>query len=250
MTDSEATTGEDRQPSRNMPRGMLERGPQPIAPYRHTAILVALFLLLTVGGGIFQGRGNAGQSAQHLEVIPLYLSLLVLEWGLVLFIWRGALRGDAAKLRDLIGGRWSRPLDVLRDGALALGAWLVWVGVQVGWDRWLSPGHARSIENLLPRGFVEVGLWIALSISAGFCEELVFRGYLQRQFAALTRSNVIGLLLQAALFGVSHGYQGVAATAKIALFGFVYGSLALWRRSLRPGMIAHAWSDIWAGWLG
>ena len=96
---------------------------------------------------------------------------------------------------------------------------------------------------------MEISLWIALSISAGFCEELVFRGYLQRQFAALTGSNVIGLLLQAALFGVSHGYQGVAATVTIALFGVVYGSLALWRRSLRPGMIAHAWSDIWAGWL-
>ena len=151
---------------------------------------------------------------------------------------------------DLIGRRWSGPWDVARDVALALGGWLAWIGIQSGWDRWLSPGHARSIENLLPQGVVELGLWIALSISAGFCEELVFRGYLQRQFAALTGSRVIGLLLQAALFGVSHGYQGVAATVKITLFGIVYGSLALWRRSLRPGMIAHAWSDIWAGWLG
>ena len=228
-----------------------DRRPQPVASYRHTALLVALFLLLTVGGAIFQGRGGPAQAGPaHTGVVPLYLSLLVLEWGLVLFVWRGALGGDTAKLRDLIGGRWSRPLDVVRDGALAVGAWLAWVGIQVGWDRWLSPGHAKSIENLLPQGIVEISLWIALSMSAGFCEELVFRGYLQRQFAALTRSNVIGLLLQAALFGISHGYQGVAATAKIALFGLVYGSLALWRRSLRPGIIAHAWSDIWAGWLG
>ena len=225
--------------------------PQPVAPYRHTAVLVALFLLLTVGGAVFQGRGReTAAPPAHAGVVPLYLSLLVLEWGLVLFVWRGALGGDAAKLRSLIGGRWSRPLDAVRDAALALGAWLAWVGIQVGWDRWLSPDHAKSIENLLPKGIVEITLWIALSISAGFCEELVFRGYLQRQFAALTRSNVIGLLLQALLFGVSHGYQGVAATAKIALFGILYGSLALWRRSLRPVMIAHAWSDIWAGWLG
>ena len=225
--------------------------PQPVAPYRHTAVLVALFLLLTVGGAMFQSRGGTGQAGPaHTGVVPLYLSLLVLEWGLVLFVWRGALGGDVAKLRDLIGGRWGSPWHVVRDGALAVAAWLVWVGIEVGWDRWLGPGHAKSIENLLPQGIVEIALWIALSMSAGFCEELVFRGYLQRQFAALTRSNVIGLLLQAALFGVSHGYQGVAATVKIALFGILYGSLALWRRSLRPGMIAHAWSDIWAGWLG
>jgi len=226
--------------------------PEPIAPYRHTAILVGLFLALTIGGAVFQGRGNAGPAGTtaHPSVVPLYASLVALEWGLVLFIWRGALRKDAAKLRELIGGRWSGPRDVARDVALALGAWLAWVGIQHGCDTWLHPGHARSIENLLPKSVVEISLWIALSISAGFCEELVFRGYLQRQFAALTGSNVIGLLLQAALFGVSHGYQGVAATATVALFGVVYGSLALWRRSLRPGMIAHAWSDIWAGWLG
>ena len=225
--------------------------PKPIAPYPHTAILVHLFILVTVGGALFQKRGGSpAEAAAHPSVVPLYLSLLALEWGLVLFIWRGALRRDGAKMRELIGGRWSRPRDVVRDVALALGAWLAWVGIQHGWDIWLNPGHPRTIENLLPRGIVEISLWIALSVSAGFCEELVFRGYLQRQFAALTRSNLIGLVLQAALFGVSHGYQGVAATIKITLFGIVYGILALWRRSLRPGMIAHAWSDIWAGWLG
>lgn len=226
--------------------------PEPIAPYRHTLILVLLFAVVTVAGALFQGRGQAGPAGApaHPSVIPLYLSLLALEWGLVLFVWRGALKRDGAKMRELIGGRWSRPRDVVRDVVLALGAWVAWVGIQRGWDAWLQPGHPRTIENLLPQGVVEVSLWIALSVSAGFCEELVFRGYLQRQFAALTRSNVLGLILQAGLFGVSHGYQGVAATIKITLFGIVYGILALWRRSLRPGMIAHAWSDIWAGWLG
>jgi CAAX protease family protein len=225
--------------------------PQPIAPYRHTAILVALFLLLTVGGVMFQGQGkpDSGAPAQHPPVATLYLSLLVLEWGLVFYVWRG-LRRSGTKLRDLIRGRWSSPWDVLRDGAVALGAWVVWVAIQTGWDLWMSPGHAKSVDNLLPHGMVEIALWVALSLSAGFCEELVFRGYLLRQFAALTRSNVIGLILQAALFGVSHGYQGAAATVEIGLFGVVYGILAQWRRSLRPVMIAHAWSDIWSGWLG
>jgi membrane protease YdiL (CAAX protease family) len=95
-----------------------------------------------------------------------------------------------------------------------------------------------------------VALWIALSASAGFCEEAVFRGYFQRQFSALTRSRWAGLVLQALLFGISHGYQGIGAMARIALFGLLYGGLALWRKSLRPGMVAHAWSDVYSGWLG
>jgi uncharacterized protein len=114
-------------------------------------------------------------------------------------------------------------------------------------DRLVGPAHAASIETLLPQQVVEIVLWIALSISAGICEELVFRGYLQRQFHAYTHSRWVALFLQAMLCGISHSYQGTDACVKIAVFGLLYGSLALWRRSLRPGMMAHAGSDIVSG---
>ncbi len=84
-------------------------------------------------------------------------------------------------------------------------------------------------------------------MSAGFAAELVFRGYLFTQFRALTRSTGLALVLQAVLFGVSHGYQGVRACATISLHGLFFGALALETRSLRPGMIAHAWTDVAAG---
>jgi membrane protease YdiL (CAAX protease family) len=86
-----------------------------------------------------------------------------------------------------------------------------------------------------------------LALSAGFSEELVFRGYLFTQFRALTRNTGIALILQSALFGVAHGYQGVRACASITLYGLFFGALALMNRSLRPSMIAHAWTDVAAG---
>ena len=89
-----------------------------------------------------------------------------------------------------------------------------------------------------------------MSVSAGICEELAFRGYFQRQFAALAHSRWIALFAQAALFGISHGYQGTEACAKIAVFGLLFGALAMWRNSLRPGMVAHAWGDIASGIIG
>jgi hypothetical protein len=111
-------------------------------------------------------------------------------------------------------------------------------------------GHAASIQTLLPRRATEIFLWVGVSISAGICEELVFRGYLQRQFEAFTHSRWIALILQAALFGLSHGYQGIEACMKIAVFGGLYGLVALSRGSLRPGMMAHAWGDILSGIFG
>jgi membrane protease YdiL (CAAX protease family) len=136
------------------------------------------------------------------------------------------------------------------DCGLALGLWAGWTLIEMAWNRWLGPGHAASIRTFLPRGGSEISLWIGVSVSAGICEELVFRGYLQRQFETLTHSRGIALCLQALLFGVSHGYQGIEACVKIACFGALYGLLAVWRGSLRPGMMAHAWSDIISGICG
>jgi membrane protease YdiL (CAAX protease family) len=223
-----------------------------IAPWWHTALLVALFLGLAIGGAFFQrqARSEPGILQHHPQVVPLYVSLIAMEWGLFVWVWRAGLRRTGTTVRELIGGRWTSVKDVSVDCGLAFGLWAVWTLVERTWNRWLGPGHAASIQTFLPRRGLEILLWIGVSISAGFCEELVFRGYFQRQFETFTHSRWIALLLQAVLFGVSHGYQGIEACLKIAGFGSLYGLLAVWRRSLRPGMMAHASGDILCGIFG
>jgi membrane protease YdiL (CAAX protease family) len=126
----------------------------------------------------------------------------------------------------------------------------LWQGISFFWVPWFGTGHAASIAPLVPHGVVEAVLWVLLSVSAGISEELVFRGYLQRQLTALTGRTSLALLLQAAVFGIAHGYQGARACLSIAIYGVLFTLLALWRKSLRPGMIAHAWTDIAGGLLG
>ncbi|MBZ5721646.1 MAG: CPBP family intramembrane metalloprotease [Acidobacteriia bacterium] len=232
--------------------GFKSSSPKLVAPRWHTVLSVALFLALTLSGALFQREAHSqpGRLLQHPNVVPLYLCLMAMEWGLFFYVWKGGLRRSGAKLRDLIGGRWRSAKDVGVDWSLALGLWAVWMIVEKGWERWFGPEHAASIQAFLPRRGVEILLWVGVSISAGICEEVVFRGYFQRQFEVFTRSKWIALFLQAALFGISHGYQGVEACVKIAIFGALYGLLALWRGSLRPGMIAHSGSDILSGIFG
>ncbi len=224
---------------------------RPVAPVWHTALLITFFLGLLLAGAVFQTSGprHAAASGHAPPVLPVYASLIAGEWALVLYVWRGSRRRDATTLRELIGGRWRSTRDVLRDAALGMGLWVAWSLVPLAWDRLLGAGHAASIEGYLPARGIEYVLWTALSLSAGFCEELVFRGYLQRQFLAWTRRPWLAALLQALLFGVSHGYQGLMPSAKIAVFGLLFGLFALWRGSLRPGMIAHALIDIVSGIL-
>jgi CAAX protease family protein len=223
--------------------------PSPVAPPWHTVMAVAILLLFALGGARLQSRSSSapGVIAQHKGLIPIYLSTLLVEWALVGYVWLGIRR--RTRLRDLVSGHWSRLRDVMRDLVVAVLFWGVFEAT--GWlmHFLLGPDTARSISVLLPKGALEIALWVLVSASAGFCEESVFRGYLQRQFHAFSRSALVAVLAQAVVFGISHGYQGGRQVVTITVLGLLYGSLAWWRRSLRPGMLAHAWSDIFSGIL-
>lgn len=220
-----------------------------IAPLWHTMLLVSIFLGVTIAGALFQRNAQSTSRVlqQHPNVVPLYLSVIAVEWFLVYGVWAG-IHTRGLRLVDLIGGRWHSTKHVLIDIVLAIVVWILWIGIQVGVSR-MVPSHAKSVSALFPRSLLEVVLWIATSLSAGFCEEVAFRGYFQKQFEAMTGSSAGGVILQGILFGISHGYQGLRAIIMIILFGFLYGILAFWRKSLRPGVILHAWSDIYAGYL-
>src|ERR1700730_3658534 len=93
------------------------------------------------------------------------------------------------------------------------------------------------------------------TLGGGICERRDLRrsGFsrlLPKAIRSVYPQQMDCIFLQAALFGISHGYQGVEAAVKIAIFGALYGLIALWRGSLRPGMIAHAGSDILSGIFG
>ena len=103
------------------------------------------------------------------------------------------------------------------------------------------------MSAMFPHGGIQIALWVALSVTAGICEETIFRGYLQTQFMALTKNAPAGILLSAAAFGAAHAYQGFRMTILIAVFGLMFGILAHWRGSIRPGIIAHAWQDSVSG---
>jgi membrane protease YdiL (CAAX protease family) len=224
---------------------------QPIAPAWHTALAVAIMISLAAGGAWMQHRAGAQTSltTTHPNAVPLYLSLLLMEWGLFAFVAKG-IRRRGLTVGQLIGGRWDRPRQMLGDLGAGFVLWGAWKLIDWSWTALSGPQHAASVDTLLPIGLIESTLWVAVSISAGICEELTFRGYFQRQFAWMAHSRWLAVCLQALLFGVSHGYQGVDACARIALFGLLFGLIAIWRRNLRAGMVAHAWTDIAAGLFG
>ena len=102
------------------------------------------------------------------------------------------------------------------------------------------------MANITPKTTFELVVWLGLSATGGFCEELTFRGYLTRQFSAWTGSRAFAIVLQGVVFGLAHGYYQKVMVV-IVVQGWLLGVLAHWRKSLRPGMLAHGLQDTIGG---
>jgi membrane protease YdiL (CAAX protease family) len=242
----------------------------PVAPLWHTLVLLAY-----VGFASWRGTSivAAADSGKHTTLT--YVDTIVTQWLLFGYIWWG-LHRRRVRLRDIIGGRWRGPEDFLLDIALAIGfgivAYITLSTLLLGLtaapfviDRIrhglpvLSGGglqaiaegakkarmsNASRILNLLgPKNGFQLAMSVLLVCTAGIVEEIMFRGYLQRQFGAWTRNAKTGLIASAIIFGLAHAYQGAAGMFAIAVFGAMFGVVAMWRNSLRPGMITHAIFD-------
>jgi uncharacterized protein len=216
-----------------------------VAPAWHTAIVLAVLLGLSLAGA---RSGNLPFVAAHGRVAG-YLLIMLLEWGTVGFIRYGVSR-RGIRLLDLVGGSWARPVAIVRDLGIAVAFLLVSIMILNGLGYLLKVVPNQAIRNMLPRSPAEIVVYLMLASTAGFCEELMFRGYLQRQFAALTHSVAGAIVPQGIVFGAAHGYQGWKYMLLIAVFGSMFGLLAYWRRSLRPGMLAHFVQDGIGGLVG
>ena len=218
-----------------------------LASKRHTAGLIGILLAAVAFGAWFQKAGPApAASEEHRGVIGLYVAAMLFDWAIFYYVWRGCSRSGTPFSR-IAGGRWATAGDIARDIAIAIPFWVLWQAAAVLMHRLLGPDSAKSIGVFLPKTAAEVVIWFAVCATAGFTEEFVFRGYLQQQLEAWTGSSTAALLLQAVGFGIGHAYQGIRNVAVITGLGALYGLLFLWRRSTRPGMLAHAWSDVYGG---
>jgi len=223
-----------------------------IAPLWHTIALAGFVLLLSLAGAFSNhARANAHHILGYAQTIAIEILMVAyIVWGL---------RQRGFRLRELTGERWKSPEQFLLDVGIALGAWFGLLAVQTIAGlvalklHWLDMNKAeqmrKSLDFLLPRSGVEIAAFAALCVTAGVCEEIIFRGYFQKQIGAWIGNLWLGTLISSLLFAMAHGYQGPLRMGIIALIGFSLGIVANLRRNLRPGMMTHAWFDFCQGVL-
>ena len=106
------------------------------------------------------------------------------------------------------------------------------------------PTHVRKAGRILPRDGVERAGFMPVAITAGVCEEILYRGWLPWAIAGWTGSPVLGYAAAALVFGAGHAYQGRNGMILTALLGLFLGGVVAWTGSLLPGQMLHVAVDL------
>jgi len=93
------------------------------------------------------------------------------------------------------------------------------------------------------RGLFDVLLGAVLVMVVAFSEETIFCGYLMLRFRYLTSSPAAAVVLSTIVFTMGHGYEGTLGLSSVAVMGFIFALIYLWRKSLVTTMVMHFIQD-------
>jgi membrane protease YdiL (CAAX protease family) len=178
--------------------------------------------------------------------LRLYAFIVGMQWVLVAACaWVLARRGLA--LADL-GLRGPPPVLAVMAAALLAGSL---VGGALASLRALARltdpgrlGHLQKVARILPASGGERAAFVVVALTAGVCEEILYRGFLIYALGGALHSTWVALAVAAVFFGGAHAYQGPRGVATTGLLGAILGGLYVLCGSLWPGIGLHAVVDL------
>ena len=216
--------------------------------------LILLFLGIAVP---LLGRRRVRQlmrmpSTTKMDRISLYASTLAFQWiaaGVILW------RTNAHEIRASQLGL-AVPDPPLTATVTVVLAALILLNQIMGLRRLVA--HPAKIQGILPQlalklfpqDDVERLAFFALVTTVALCEELIYRGFVQRVFQDWFRGSVAAAVVaSAAFFALAHLYQGRRGLVSTLTIGIVFSAIREWTGSLLPCVVAHFVADITVGML-
>jgi membrane protease YdiL (CAAX protease family) len=188
-------------------------------------------------------------SVDAKEKLALYAMTIAFQWVLVgLVAWRAVARGITIQELGLGSQGWLRIVVGGLFGAAFIGG-LQWLNLRrIGKMEGEAPELLRKLANrLLPVNPLEYLPYSALAITAGVCEEFLYRGF---AIASLCKAGLplwLVVIISSILFGLAHAYQGRGGIISTGVFGVLLAIGRIGFGSLVPVMMWHAGLDLAAG---
>jgi len=108
--------------------------------------------------------------------------------------------------------------------------------------------QSGELCEIAPRSQAERRVFVLVCITAGVCEEILYRGLLTAVLSAAL-GTWPAVVLATLIFGLGHAYQGLKGIGKTAAAGLVMALLALGSGSLFIPMLVHTVIDLTSGRL-
>lgn len=221
----------------------------PIAPDHLLAL--ALAVLFPVRAALFGYRRLTAANPADVPRVRLWLYRqgIAIQWALAaatvaLWAWQGRPWHALGVVPKLTWGL----LGVTVGIAIVVVYVLVQRGKALEDDDALARvrGQMRNLERMMPRSAEEMRWFNRLAVTAGVCEELLYRGYLI-WYLGHWLALVPAVLVAGLVFGFGHAYQGVRGVAVTTLVGLFMSAIYLLTGSLVACMVFHALMDLHAG---
>jgi membrane protease YdiL (CAAX protease family) len=173
--------------------------------------------------------------------VPVYISSIIALWVMALI----------TTLVSRVSGYGPADIGIASIGlaaglAWAAGATLAGMAIVFAAHA-LDIGSSPMLDAVIPRTRHEKSMFAGLSVTAGICEEIVFRGFLLLTITAASGSLALAVILSTVVFGWMHSYQGASGAAGAALLGGILVVPVIITGSILPSMAAHAAIDVLAG---
>lgn len=221
-------------------------------PWDIWLIFLALGVIIPWRGRMRLRQLLSRPKVEGRERIALYLSTIAFQWVAVAVAgWRAAAHGyTSVQLGLTIPDKLQVGIGAIVGACILAGAH--WLNLRrMGKSASKIPPRIRVLsERILPQSNRETVLFLVLAVTAGVCEEFLYRGFAMAalQNAALPIWSVV--LLSALLFGLAHLYQGRGGFVGTMMLGILFGIIRIAYHSLVPAMVWHAAVDVAAGIAG
>ncbi|TET19493.1 CPBP family intramembrane metalloprotease [Candidatus Bathyarchaeota archaeon] len=195
---------------------------------------LACFLALVGGillGSLVVGLVLLGMGIDYLS-LPFPIALISLPVNETIFVVITLLfaKYKGASLKEL-GLKKPSVRILMIVSVVAVPLLLLGVGISVGEEMVFGPDPMAELleKSVMPRGPFQLVAMVALSlVLVGPCEELAFRGFVQRGFEN-SFGKRWGLLVSSVLFGLLHGLNTPYAVVPVFVVGLVFGYV--WQRT-------------------
>jgi membrane protease YdiL (CAAX protease family) len=220
--------------------------PEPRFDTVSTTLVALLAVYLVVVGPWLGRRLRHRIGAGQVRPARFYAEALAEQWigAVVALVVVAAAAGVGREHLGLVGSRpgtwwWTVYAVVLSLTVLAAG--LMVRRMRAGRMVW----RPAVMDAILPRTPGERRLAVLVAVSAGVCEEIVYRGLLLAVGVGLLGLHpLLAALLAVLVFTANHAYQGLTGMAGAATIGLACTGFCLWTGTLIPAILLHVAIDL------